>query len=830
MFHILSITTAMILAIDPGAPKPKIWQVGDEDVLNVAQPIQVVVADDAKESEIGGIETLINIFEMRAQIVKASAYHSGTAIFIGEPGRLSSLAWSKVADKLNLLPKPGKEGFRMVVDSDGIILAGTDPLGTRHGLNHLVGLLDQGMLLPELYVQDEPDIAMRIIPRFSMDSMPVSLAHRPNAVIFPVTETQLNNLADAERRAKDFRSVGLEPVITLNLKMNVRNAWLPVLDTLQPRYLLLSQEKSDDWPECTSAHTRLSECVAKHIDDWVDFVNDVRPGMKILIQADIFMPFSNGGMADTYKALDQIPEGIWLFVTQAGDGVDRTIRWLNAQNKPFVIAATPNPNNSQTVQNARIYELLKFARSNQFLCKGIGALNTSVDTMVLQHAWNLDNTAPLWPSYLNTFFDSDLGQPDPEEVMKSLIDYYGVHILDGKRPNDIGKHVDDFLSSVSLRAPQFQEDIRRLQKLMHYISEYGQLEWQYVDDPSKTFFDELVDFVQRWGDEAQWPKERTAIIVETIQTKKVMVPASIFFGLYVTPYRPDISLSSGTVLPLPAEVTQNQAENFTEMKLHTGVLPIAPVRRFEFETVGGASILVENSQDDGRYRTAFFETTEVTGGMRAPVTLDDTLLAPWWTFKVNAPYERSHLRSFQAWAWKPPATAKAASRDKSISIDGYIEEGAWDFNPQIFGFVDSGGHGFSTFPTTIKLSRQNASIYMAVQAVPQIDGEELTLLIQPPNKKNYRVRLTLSETQAAIRFTRNGLPIPGFADAALRQKGEIWVSEIRIPLSNLGVSNDDSASWKFNALRLGPDNQIQSMWAPVESSIAPLTKLGTLTF
>jgi hypothetical protein len=830
MLNLASITIALALAIDPGVPRPDIWQAGESSILDVSQPIQIVVADDATETEMGGLKKLIDVFEMKAQIVKASEYRSGKAIHVGESGRLRSLGNAKVADKLKSLPAPGKEGYRIIVDSEGIILAGTDPLGTRHGLNYLALLLDQSVILPPLSIQDEPDVPLRFIPSFSMRAVPGSLAYRPNAVLLPVTESQLSNPSRIEKQNDDLKSVGLKPIIVLDFNTDPKDEWASILDKLQPQFLLLSRKENGDWPACTANHDYLFECVTDHIEGWRRFIADVRPGMTLLVDAELFMPFSDGGLANSFGSMDGLSTDVWLYVTHHGEGVETTVQWLERHAHPFVLAIAPNVEKTPDAQRARIFELLKFASANRGLCKGLGALRTPLDDMVLQYAWNMDNHGPVWPAHLNAFFGSELGQPGAEEVMKALIDFVNKKILAGVHPENIGDEMKTFLKAASATAPNHRDAFDRLQRLVDYIVEYLQLEQNYVDDPNEEFFGDLIGYVRRWAEETKWPEQRTKIITETVREKKLMVPASIIFGNYVAPYRPGVALTSGTLLPLPATITDNFSENYSEMKLHTGLLPIAPIRRFDFETVGTASTLVETSQDGDRYRTVYYETTEVTGGMRAPVLLDDTYLSPWWTFRVNAPYEKSHLRNFRAWAWKPPADAKVLPNEKPIEIDGNMKEPAWNFDAQVFGFVDQFGDAFSTFPTTVKLARQNESLFLVAQAVPETDGEELSLLIRPSNGATVRIRLVMSKKNTAIRFTRNGIAIAGFAEASLRPKNGIWTAEIRIPLSNLGVANDDMTQWNFNAVRLSRDDEFRSIWAPVTSPNTPLAELGTLTF
>jgi len=829
MTQLFGIAVALVFGLDPIAPMPDIWQSGNSTVLDLSSPIQIVVADDVTKDELGGVKTLVNVFDLKAKIVKASDFKSGTALYIGEHSRNSSLNSSAIASKLKSLSPAGKEGYRIIVDSDGIILAGTDALGTRNGLNYLAGILGETLALPQLSIQDEPDMPLRIISPFSMNALPRSLAYRPNSVLFPITESQWSNPSRIERQAVDYRSVGLEPITTVDFAVRPNEELAHVLMAIKGKYLLLSRKENGEWPECTSNHSRLSQCVKKHVDEWFGFVSASLPGVRLLIDADTFMPFSDGGLAGADDAIRGLPDGTWLYVEQNGEGVTTTIQWLENQKYPFVLVASPNPDMTPDVQRARIVHLLDFANENPDRCKGIGVLRTPVDATVLRHAWKMDSYIPLWPAALNEVFGSDLGQPGPDDVMKALITYVNSNLLAGATPDEINDQVAKRLSKTSIENPTHAEDINRLEKLNQYITEYIHLEKRYVDDPTDEVFVDLVDFVKRWGAQTQWPKQRTKIIVETIGEKKLMVPASIMFGHYVMPFRPGIALTSGTLLPLPATTTENLQENYSEMKLRTGALPIAPIRRFDFETVGGASILIENSDDGDRYRTAHFETTKITGGMRAPILLEETFLTPWWTFKVNAPYEQSHIRNFQTLAWKPPARIKVETKDSPIKIDGRLDEPAWKMDPQVFGFVDNFGEAFSTTPSTIKLVSQNESLYIAAETTTESNRDELSILIRPPSGKTFRIRLQLSKKDTAILFTRNGLPIKGFAEASLRPQGDIWVSEIRIPLANLEAT-EAIGRWNFNAVHLSQDEEIRSIWAPVTSSTTPLVDFGTLTF
>jgi hypothetical protein len=143
-------------------PAPQFVEADIDKTFEIRRTTPVILADDATATERAQLQVLFDALGFELPIETASAQSAGTAgVYVGEAARHSGIGHRKVRRRFADLREPGPQGYRLVIDAKGVVVAGTDPAGTFYGVSTLAQLAAHGPSLPYLQIRDEPDTPVR---------------------------------------------------------------------------------------------------------------------------------------------------------------------------------------------------------------------------------------------------------------------------------------------------------------------------------------------------------------------------------------------------------------------------------------------------------------------------------------------------------------------------------------------------------------------------------------------------------------------------------------------------------------------------------------------
>ena len=809
-----------VLSLTPFAPAPQSMEVGSDSVFTVTANMPVIIANSTPSSQIRTIEKTFNGLGMSLPIVRASGYEIGEkAIHISVVGQFSERSQRSMKSRIDAMDPTPAGGYRLVVDRTGIMLVGADQIGLRHGLITLSNLLLQSRELPVVRIRDYPDTPIRGV---------FLTGQEDDVNLRRYTATKLNTAffdADSSERKvdmQDLRDAGLEPVPIFDMDSEVTEKIATYLaGTLTAVGLRPVSERYDYFGKDNAAQ------FTKDVLRSVEAIRQVNPKAKIFLWADLLVPFREGAVRNTIAALNTISDDITLVTPVTRQDVDPMLRWLGKVGHEAVLLIDDDSDNARLTAYTALNE-------DDFL-SGIIVTSGSPDALALaaEKSWSRSSPRLPWPEALNAFFGSDLWNPTEDEVLKALIIRLNRQTLAGVSPEEELKTWKVFVKKYRKSGAAYR--IKEIDRRYENFTEFVSLEAAFTRKQSYEILEQLMELVDEHARlDSNWDRQRAAFIMDVIQKKRLFVPSTILFGHYIAPYR-SVEYPEGTVLlELPAEPIL-ESETHTIKGWYDLQTNMASIARLDFETVGTATFLLEQSDDDQRYKTVLHATSQVRGGLRPPVLLDAPLSAPYFTFVLNAPAEQAQFRNPKLYALKhssPDAIAKPM--DGEITIDGRFDEPEWAVLPQVFGFVDEDGSAFAHAGTTVRILRNDQGIYFGAELG---DGPAKTVVVTAGNtqadEESLKIRIQhRPEELFEFEIDRSGATLDnlkqGSWEAAVRETPRGWMAEIHIPYTTLTSEPRISLNWGLNLFRIGSRHEDLSQWSFTEDLGADPFPMGRL--
>lgn len=146
------------------APDPLTIDIDPEKRIAVPSGTFVVFADETAASNAPWFDELQEAAGGGLRRTTASRVRSDAfAIYIGGAKSHPSFRDRRLRRWLDDAATVGPQGYRLLIDKRGTIIAGTDEAGARNGVTTLLQLFGEDGSLPQTQIRDEPEIDMRAI-------------------------------------------------------------------------------------------------------------------------------------------------------------------------------------------------------------------------------------------------------------------------------------------------------------------------------------------------------------------------------------------------------------------------------------------------------------------------------------------------------------------------------------------------------------------------------------------------------------------------------------------------------------------------------------------
>lgn len=609
-------------------------------------------------------------------------------------------------------------------------------------------------------------------------------------------------------------------------------AWLDVLETiareLMPRFIAARH----DWPEVASSDPRLVEsnvskesAIAQSIEVLDKLARRTAPDVRLLVTSDAFQ----GPGSQLRELTAQFPRTAGCIVTLPESGA-RTPDDAASALEPWLagnldVFGMPHPGvNGVYAWGDVMSSAGKSIRGLITPLEG-GAAPTAAFRLAMQKSWAADKWRSPWPEALNAYFDADLMDPEYSEVLGAVAAHLDRRMLAGTGPKAALADFVAYRDRMRTRLPAGDPQVKMVSELMTNMLEYLELERSFTRDPNSPDLRKLVALVERQtGLDPRADEERAQRIVDTIRVKGLFVPSSILFGVYLLPYREMTFLSGHRPLEIVAEPQYADTEH-TAQATYDFVTEPGPVCRVDFDTVGAASVTLEQSRDGKAFSKMQQWTSRERGGFRAPAILDKPVRTRYLRITVEAPAEQAVLRNPRVFALKGPAVGVCGRSDVTPVLDASFKEKCWPLEPQVDGFMLTDGKIFAAAQTTFWLSASRDTLFVAAYArEPRmttmaasqngrdapLDGDEHVMVtLQVPGGKAFTFAVNPLGTQFD---SCDGEPAwDGEWQVATASYDEGWAAEFAIPFKVLGVQPKRSEAWPMNFARFR--NNVHKEWS-----------------
>lgn len=452
---------------------------------------------------------------------------------------------------------------------------------------------------------------------------------------------------------------------------------------------------------------------------------------------------------------------------------------------------------------------------------------------------------PAWPAALNEFFGTNFTEPTHDQILGAMIDRLNHRTVQGVAPAEEFHSFKKRMKRIQASAATHGFEQPGLERLYRNLADYIEIEADFSMKPRTFLLERMKRLVKEWARHApDWDTSRTGIILEAMDRKRQLVPPSILFGRYLSPYRSRGLPAGTTVLEIPVEPQYRDRKHSVEVYFDL-LAPQGPVCRLDFEAVGAESLLLEESHDGRRYRTVLHTTTRQPGGLRAPIFVEEPFRARYAVMRVTAPHQKVVFRSARLFGLKETPAANSPRARSPIRVDGVFDEAAWVLPPQVYGFVARNGKAFARVPSTVRLCNTREALYFAaylhddrprtVLAAQQGEDEPLwereSLEIQFKFGTDVPHRFVVGPLGSRYDNLGTDAAPDGRWESSAAIERDGWTAEISIPFATLGRTPSSGEEWHVNFIR----NRVnvlseRSAWAVPENTAQRFPAFGTLAF
>ena len=623
-----------------------------------------------------------------------------------------------------------------------------------------------------------------------------------------------------------------------------REALKSIRDTLDPKAIHLGLAR----PPRLGADLRCaihtpSDAFAHAVENAHKVAVSVDSDWRVLLWADAFLGMADDDMPRVDVALGLVPPGAGIVLRGAslalrGAGHARSrVRTAGLENELLLLVSGSAP---------EAYTMIESASSDDQ--PGAGVLvpwsdSASLD-VAMNKAWSMKSPQRPWPHGLNAHFQSDLWEPGYEDTLAAMAEYLNARFVAGHSPKEESDAFDEALRTVERGLPRSAWDAKALRRQFGQLIEYAELEAAFSAKPRDTLLSRAIRLVEQVAEEHPgYDEQRTATIIQTVRSRRILVPATILFGVQLLPYRAYALPPETRLLPIPASPSYRDSQGQAQATLDT-LGAVAPIYRIDFDAVGSASVLIEERDGAGAFRSVQ-HMTDGGGGARAPILIDDPFLSPSLRISLKAVGTRAVLRDARVFGLKVQPRVAASRAVSSVRIDGELNEDAWKGRPDVYGFVTRDGTRFAESPTTVRVRQtRNAILLGAVmhdrrirtldarytdQDEPLWEGESFEVWIRTPLGALYRFAINPKGATFEGKDGDSGWDGPWRGSAKVNEFD--WTAEIELPLSLFSGSSPERGRWGLDFRRTRANVvREESTWATVMGPSGERGNLGMLVF
>ncbi len=582
-----------------------------------------------------------------------------------------------------------------------------------------------------------------------------------------------------------------------------------------------------------------SDAFTQAVGEVYRIANSVNADWRLLFWSEAFLGGVYGGQTAIAGGLGAIPADSTLVVR---DGAVADIRptkeTTGFENDLILIAPASAPHS---------YALLEALAAREQ--PGTGFLvqwpaRESLDA-IMNKAWSLKSPQLPWPHALNTYFGSNLWEPNYEESLAAMVEYLNSRFLRGHTPQEESDAFDDALRAVERAMPRDALNAKALRRQFGHLIAYAELEAEFAAKPQDALLTRMIRLVEEVAeDHPGYDEQRTATIVGTVRGQRLFVPAAILFGPLLLPYR-DHALSVGaSLLPIPAAPRYRDSQGQAQATIDT-LSVVAPIYRIDFDAVGAASVLIEEREGDGAFRSVQHVADLSGAGVRAPILIDEPFLSPSLRISVKADGARAALRDVRVFGLKPEPRIIATRAKSAIHIDGELTEETWNALPEAFGFVVRDAARFAESPTTVRVRASRDALLLgavmhdrrvrtmdtryAEHDDPLWEGESFEIWIQTSSGAVHR--FAINPNGATFDSKSGDVGWDGAWQGMAKVNDDGWSAEIELPLKLFGGLPRTRSRWGINFVRTRVNVvREESAWAAAQRRSAERGASGTLAF
>lgn len=251
-----------------------------------------------------------------------------------------------------------------------------------------------------------------------------------------------------------------------------------------------------------------------------------------------------------------------------------------------------------------------------------------------------------WDPAYNRYFGVELTNPDYPQMRDALASRLNRRTLDNVHPQSEFSAFKSYLKDTpGTGGKKLKAGI--VQDLYDNMADYLELEAHFEGMYFKDAIAKAAEIVKYQSYTApDWDYEYPNTLMDVMAKRKMLVPSTVLFNVYLNPFRP-------VAWPVEGRLMETQFEPSFERSSYTMrvVIPLpqnrGPVARLDFETIHLGGLVVEASADGTDYRGIMHITSQEESGILAPVLFQAPISAPYLRLTATSPTDQAMLREFK---------------------------------------------------------------------------------------------------------------------------------------------------------------------------------------
>lgn len=251
-----------------------------------------------------------------------------------------------------------------------------------------------------------------------------------------------------------------------------------------------------------------------------------------------------------------------------------------------------------------------------------------------------------WDPAFNRYFGVELTNPTYEEVRDALAARLNRRTLDNVHPQDEFATFKTYLKQTDA-ADGKKLKSKVVEDLYDNMTDYLELEYEFDDKYWDNAMKDAAEIVKYQSYTApNWDYDYPETLVSVMNKRKMLVPSTVLFEVYLNPYRPvawpdNARLVEADVVPRVQRTTYVM-HVYVQLPKDSG-----PLARIDFETVELGGLVIEASWNGSEFRGVMHVTSQDKSGVLAPIILHTPIHAPYVRLTATSPTNRAMLRDLR---------------------------------------------------------------------------------------------------------------------------------------------------------------------------------------